>query len=275
MREQLTAELELTAAELKRSNKELEQFAYVASHDLQEPLRKIQAFSDRLIGKYSANLEGQGKDYLDRMQNAAARMRQLINDLLTYSRISTRSRIEADVDLNEVAREVLDDLDDAVSRQNAEVHVGTLPTIKADALQMRQLFQNLVSNALKFSKAGAPARITIGAEELSRMPDDPEDSVDRKAVRLTFRDEGIGIDPAYSQRIFQVFQRLHGRDEYEGTGIGLAIVRKIVERHGGTISVESSPGNGACFAIVLPQQYYVGDEDVPPSGVIWKGLAQT
>lgn len=269
-REQITEELRLTAAELTRSNRELEQFAYVASHDLQEPLRKIQAFSDRLKVKFGESIEGQGREYVDRMQNAAARMRQLINDLLTYSRVSTRSRNLTDVDLGKVANEVLDDLDDSVSQTGADIDVGALPTITADPLQMRQLFQNLISNALKFRKPGSRPKITIRAETLERFPSDSLDVADRKTLKLTFSDQGIGFDPVYADRIFQVFQRLHGRDVYEGTGIGLAVVRKIAERHGGTVAVDSTPGSGATFTVLLPFQHYTGDENESLSAIFSK-----
>lgn len=251
-RERATEQLEATATELARSNRELEQFAYVASHDLQEPLRKIQTFSDRLMSTNSAQLEPQSHDYIQRMHAAAGRMRRLIDDLLTFSRVSKRGLQPEKVDLNESAREVLGDLDDAIQRLRGHVEVGPLPTIHADALQMRQLLQNLIGNALKFHKPDEPPVVTVTGEELARMPGDPVDQTDRRAIRLEVADQGIGFDEAYRERIFQVFQRLHGRSEYEGTGIGLALVRKIAERHGGTVTAHGQPGTGARFVVVLP-----------------------
>jgi PAS domain S-box-containing protein len=251
-RERATEELRSAAAELARSNRELEQFAYVASHDLQEPLRKIQAFGDRLRSSYGNQLAEQGQEYITRMMSSAGRMRRLIDDLLSYSRVSTRPLPRTEVDLNETIRDVLIDLEELVNRTKARVDVAAMPTIRADASQMRQLFQNLLENALKFHKPDTPTRVTIRAAQLPAHASDPEDSVERPAVRIEVTDEGIGFDEEYRDRIFQVFQRLHPRSEYEGTGIGLAIVRKIVDRHGGTVSASSRPGHGATFAVILP-----------------------
>lgn len=235
--EQLVAE---RTAELHRSNRELEQFAYVASHDLQEPLRKVLAFGDRLKARCADQVGDQGREYIERMQTAAARMRTLIQDLLTYSRVGTRAVEFAPVPLGEVAAEVLSDLELRLEQTGATVDLGPLPAVEADRLQMRQLFQNLIGNALKFRRPDAPPRVTVRAE------------TDGDRCRLTVTDNGIGFDNTYADRIFQVFQRLHGRDEYEGTGIGLAICRKIAERHGGTITADGRPGLGATFAVTLP-----------------------
>lgn len=251
-RERATEKWELTAAELARSNRELEQFAYVASHDLQEPLRKIQTFSDRLTTGPNQQLDMQSRDYLQRMHSAAGRMRRLIDDLLTFSRVSTRAHPFVKVDLNEVVQEVLGDLDDAIQRQHARVEVGPLPTVHADPVQMRQLLQNLIANGLKFHRPNEPPVVRVTGEQLPRMPDDPTDQTDRPGIRLEVADQGIGFDESYRDRIFQVFQRLHGRNEYEGTGIGLALVRKIAERHGGTVIAHGQPGVGARFVVVLP-----------------------
>ena len=230
------------AVELRRSNGELEKFAYVASHDLQEPLRKIQAFGDRLSQKYRPVLGDQGIDYLDRMQSSATRMRTLINDLLTFSRVATRTDPFAPVDLGEAVRDALGNLEVRLSESGGKVVVGDLPTVPADATQMRQLFQNLIGNALKFQKPGVPPVVTVSATGPAGTG----------GVRVTVADNGIGFEPQYAERIFDVFQRLHGRGEYEGTGIGLAICRKIVERHGGTVTARGVPGDGAAFDIVLP-----------------------
>ncbi len=314
----LNRDLELSNRELERSNRELQDFAYVASHDLQEPLRKIQAFGDRLVAKHGAALDEQAQDYLRRMLSAARRMQALINDLLTYSRVSTRGAPFAPVDLARVASEVLADLEVQIERSGGEVRFDPLPTIDADATQMRQLLQNLVSNALKFRdpdraphvavtcapfdagaseppapraapssaaaarapEAGAGAAAPHGADapvdapptlasrarpagSASALGDEPTDSARAlsglaahpDAIEITVRDNGIGFDEKYLDRIFTPFQRLHGRDRYEGTGIGLAVCRRIVERHGGFITARSTPGAGSAFRIVLPRHH--------------------
>ena len=252
-RKRAEAALHRQAAELARSNGELEQFAYVASHDLQEPLRKIQAFGDRLKTKYAATLPAEGVDYLERMQNAANRMQTLINDLLTLSRVATHARPFVHVDLADVARLVLSDLESRIEQLDAEVTVDPLPVVVAERLQMSQLLQNLIGNGLKFHKPGVPPRVSVKAD-LVRDPNGAAEDV----WRVTVEDNGIGFDEKYSDRIFQVFQRLHGRNEYEGTGIGLAICRKITERHGGTITAHSTPGAGSRFVVILPK---VAQED--------------
>jgi len=246
-RKKTEAALRRQAAELARSNGELEQFAYVASHDLQEPLRKIQAFGDRLKTKFSDGLPNEGKDYLERMQNAAYRMQTLINDLLTLSRVATQTRPFVDVDLSETARLVQCDLESRIEQLGGSVEVGALPVIAADRVQMSQLLQNLIGNGLKFHKPDVPPRVTVRSAKV-RDPNGAAEDV----CRISVEDNGIGFDEKYCDRIFQVFQRLHGRNEYEGTGIGLAICRKIVERHGGTITAHSTPGTGSQFVITLP-----------------------
>ena len=237
-----TQRLEAVAAELQRSNKSLEEFAYVASHDLQEPLRKVRAFGDRLQMRYSDLLDATGKDYLQRMQNGSARMQALIDALLTYSRVTTKAQPPAPVDLNSVMADVLSDLEVTIETLQADVTVGPLPTLAADSTQMHQLLQNLVSNALKFHKPDVTPHVCITSKLCDRG----------ECWEIVVADNGIGFDMQYAERIFQVFQRLHGRSEYEGTGVGLAICRKIVERHGGTICAESAPGQGARFVIRLP-----------------------
>lgn len=243
------------AVELGRSNEELEKFAYVASHDLQEPLRKIQAFGDRLANKFKPVLGADGAEYVDRMQAAAGRMRTLINDLLSFSRVTTKGQPFAPVDLGEIVSGVLSDLELRVSQTGGRVEVGELPTITADPLQMRQLFQNLIGNALKFHKRGEPPVATIRAVAWDHIPAGTEPPAPAgNGWRITVADNGIGFDPGYAERIFEVFQRLHGRGEYEGTGIGLAICRKIVQRHGGEIVARGQDGEGATFVIDLPAE---------------------
>jgi signal transduction histidine kinase len=234
------ASLERRAAELARSNGELEQFASIASHDLQEPLRKIRTFSQRLTETEAGRLSDTGRDYLERSNSAAERMQKLIADLLRFSRVATHGRPFAQVDLGQVTREVLVDLDDQVERSGATVRVGRIPTISADALQMRQLIQNLLSNALKFRRPGVTPEVSI------------DGSTNGVNARIVVRDNGIGFDEQYSRRIFRVFERLHGRNDYPGTGIGLALCRKIAERHGGTIVAESAPGVGSTFTVTVP-----------------------
>ena len=235
------------ARELKRSNQELEQFAFVASHDLQEPLRKIRSFGDRLVSRHGEDLDEKGRDYLMRMHGAAERMAALIQDLLAFSRITTRAKPLEPTDLGEVVLEVAGDLEERVRDSGGRVVVGGLPTVRADRTQMRQLFQNLVGNALKYHREDVPARVEVTGRIL--RPDGPGD---RATAEIRVRDNGIGFDPKYAERIFGVFERLHGRSAYEGTGIGLAICRKIVERHGGTLTAEATPGEGATFTITLP-----------------------
>ncbi len=242
--EQRRAERQLRRmnAELQRSNADLEHFATVASHDLQEPLRKIQAFGGRLQSRYSDALPEQGQDFLGRMLNAAERMSTLIRDLLVFSRVTTRARPFEPVDLAEVARQVVADLELRIEQTGGRVELGELPRIDADPTQMRQLFQNLLGNALKFCRDGVAPEVRVSAEPVD----------DGKACRLVIADNGVGFDEKYLDRIFDVFQRLHGRGVFEGTGMGLAICRKLVERHGGNITAQSTPGQGSRFIVTLP-----------------------
>jgi PAS domain S-box-containing protein len=244
-RKQVQDSLARKAAELARSNSELEQFAFVASHDLQEPLRKIQAFGDRLKVKCEPIEAPDIRDYLDRMQSAAARMRTLINDLLAFSRVIRSSEPFVPVDLAVVTREVLSDLEVRIEKSGAKVEIGELPTIEADPMQMRQLMLNLLSNALKFQPAGASPLIQLSASISTPLSREPQ-------CELRVQDNGIGFDEKYMDKIFAVFQRLHGRTEYEGTGVGLAVCRRIVDRHHGNITANSQPGKGAVFIVTLP-----------------------
>lgn len=234
------------ARELEESNDELAKFAYVASHDLQEPLRMVTSFLQLLERRYEGQLDETASQYIEYAVDGARRMQRLIQDLLAYSRVGTRGREFEPVDSREVVLDVLHDLGPAIHDAGAEVEVGdALPTVFADPTQLHQLFLNLVGNALKFRREGTPSRIRIAAEP-AMLADG------RPGWRFSVADNGIGIDPRYADRIFQVFQRLHTREEYEGTGIGLAICKKIVERHGGTISVTSEEGEGATFTFTLP-----------------------
>lgn len=241
-----TEALRQSNTELERSNQELQDFAYVASHDLQEPLRKIQAFGNLLEDEYGPILGEEGQTYLDRMRNAASRMQGLINDLLTFSRVTTKALPFSPVDLNLIAREVVIDLETLIQATHGKVTIEPLPTIEADPLQMRQMLQNLLSNALKFHKPGVPPVVNISAQA------QVDAQTGEELYLIAVKDNGIGFDEKYLDRIFTVFQRLHGRGEYEGTGIGLAVVRKIVARHGGTITARSSVGEGSTFLATLP-----------------------
>ncbi|MEB3342030.1 PAS domain S-box protein [Okeania sp.] len=227
---------------LKNSNRELQDFAYVASHDLQEPLRKIQAFGDRLKLKYAEALDEKGRDYLERMQNAAHRMQTLIRDLLDFSRVGTKAEEFISVSLSQIVAEVLSDLETTIEKTKARVEVGDLPMIHADPTQMRQLLQNLISNAIKFHLPEQSPFVKVEAKLI----------LETAQAEIKVSDNGIGFEEKYLDRIFAPFQRLHGRQEYEGTGMGLAICRKIVERHQGSITAHSSLGQGTTFIITLP-----------------------
>lgn len=230
------------AGQLEQSNRELQNFAFVASHDLQEPLRKIQAFGERLGVHLRENLDDQSRDYLERMMNASVRMRTMINDLLSLSRITTQGRPFERVDLNSLIRDVISDLEMRIERSGGRVEVDDLPMIEADPTQMQQLFQNLIGNALKFHKPGVAPHVRVYKTF----------SPDERQVIICVEDNGIGFEEQYVERIFQPFQRLHGMGEYEGSGMGLAICRRIVERHYGVIAASSTLGEGSVFQIRLP-----------------------
>ena len=230
--------------ELERSNRELEQFAAIASHDLQEPLRKIRTYADVLQQRHAVVLDEAVRDYLQRIVSAAGRMQTLIGDLLQLSRITVTPRPFVPVDLGRVVPEVLSDMEVALRESNGTVELLDLPTLEADAVQMRQLFQNLLSNAIKFRRPDAPPRIVVRGSGIPAGPGAQH--------VITVEDNGIGFDQQYARLIFEPFQRLHGRTEYGGTGIGLAITERIVHRHGGTISAHGVSGEGATITIRIP-----------------------
>lgn len=236
--------LRRAAERLERSNRDLQDFAMIASHDLQEPLRKILMFGDRLREEARGALSDEALDYVRRMQIAAGRGQTLIEGLLTYSRVATKAQPAVPVSLTRIAREVVDDLEASLAAVAGEVRVGDLPTIEGDPLQMRQLFQNLIGNALKFHRSGVPPRVELNARAIDG--DGPE------LWEISVADNGIGFDEKYLDRIFKLFQRLHERSSYDGAGMGLAICRRIVERHGGAITARSAPGSGATFLISIP-----------------------
>jgi signal transduction histidine kinase len=240
--------------ELARSNEELEQFASIAAHDLQEPLRKVQAFSDRLQDKYADVLDDRGKDYLNRMQNSASRMQTLIGDLLSFSRVTTKGQPFAPVDLNQIARGVVSDLEIRIQETKAKIEFSDMPTIDADPSQMRQLLQNLIGNALKYCRDNIAPLVKVDVQILDATSG-PAGGIPERMCKITVADNGIGFEEEYAERIFGIFQRLHGRDKYDGAGVGLAICRKISERHGGSIVGKGRPNEGAEFVVTLPLRH--------------------
>lgn len=240
-----TESLEHFSEELQRSNRELQNFAFVASHDLQEPLRKIRAFGARLNTSCADQLDAKGQDYIKRMFSASERMSALIDDLLTFSRVFTQQRPFEQLDLSELLTVVLDDISVAIEESEAIVDVDPLPIIECDASQMRRLFQNLITNAIKFRRPNTPPRIKILCEQVTSETDEAR-------IRIRICDNGIGFEQQFAEKIFTLFQRLHARDEYSGTGLGLAICRRIVERHGGDINAFGVLNEGSEFVLELP-----------------------
>ena len=250
--------------ELERSNSELEQFAFIASHDMQEPLRKIRAFGDRLAEQSAEELGDKGLLYLQKIRSSATRMQVLINDILNYSRIGRLSEPFVSTDLNRVVTDLLQDFDLLIREKEALVTFNNLPIIEADAALIQQLFRNLLSNALKFTKPGTAPVITISCRKLLQTSAGPV--LNREAsgafCEIIVTDNGIGFDQKYTDKIFTIFQRLHGRSEFEGTGIGLAICKKIAEYHQGSITALGTPGNGALFVLTLPYKHYYGNAKI-------------
>jgi hypothetical protein len=234
------AELQRKVIELNRSNYELEQFAHLASHDLQEPLRKLFFYSDLMKQKYSAVIDETGISTLNSMVAAAGRMKELIHDLLSYSQLQQQKLVVESVDLNELIRELLRDLDLTIKEKNATIEVDELPAIQGNPLRLRQLFLNLLSNALKYSKPGVPPHVHVSTNTLQGK------------IAIRVKDNGIGFEEQYKEKIFGLFERLHSRDQFPGTGIGLSICKKIAELHHGTISAVSQPGEFSEFEVVLP-----------------------
>ena len=241
------------AQQLQRSNEELQNFASVASHDLQEPLRKIQAFGDRLRARFSGQLGEQGSDFLARMMDAADRMQTLIQDLLKLSRVTTRALPFERCDLAETVRGVLGDLELKIASTSARVTAAGLPVIQADPTQMRQLFQNLVANALKFQPPGTRPEVLIAGRTFPNFNGElPEVPAGEPLCEIRVQDNGIGFSQEFAEQIFSPFKRLHARTEFEGSGIGLSVCRKITDRHRGKIVAHSTEGRGATFIVTLP-----------------------
>jgi len=237
--EQRTEELRRAADDLARSNRDLEQFAYVASHDLQEPLRMVSSYVQLLARRYEGKLDAEADKFIGYAVDGAARMRRLIDDLLAYSRVGTRGRALAPVDAAAALGDAMKDLAGAVDETGASVTCDELPRVLGDRTQLARLFQNLIGNAIKFREPARPCRVHVSAGR------------DGGLWLFRVRDNGIGIEPQYLEKVFQIFQRLHDRTTYPGTGVGLPICRRIVERHGGRIWVESQPGEGSVFCFTL------------------------
>ncbi|HYF67548.1 MAG TPA: ATP-binding protein, partial [Ohtaekwangia sp.] len=244
-------QLNLKNKELAMMNEELSSFAYIASHDLQEPLRKIQTFGSKLRDLEFKQLSERGKEYIERMESAAARMQALIQDLLTYSSTNTvDAKIEL-VDLNKVLEEVKKELEEVINEKGVIFHSEQLPDVNGIPFQLQQLVQNIIHNAIKFSRKGVPPEISIQVKQVAAphvLAADPS----KMFHQISFTDNGIGFEQEYSSKIMEVFQRLHGKAEYSGTGIGLAICKRIAENHGGTIVAEGKVNEGASFHVYLP-----------------------
>jgi signal transduction histidine kinase len=239
--------------ELERSNKELVSFSYVASHDLQAPLRQIRTFTSRLLEIEAENLSENGKEYLKRIENASRRMQNLIDDLLSWSKTETSEKTFQLCDLNEILEEVKTTLKVFIEEQAATIEAENLPVVKVIPFQFKQMFENLLINSIKYSKPDAAPHIIIASEQVKgdhiKMH---EAQPDKDYYKLSVRDNGIGFDPQYAERIFELFQRLHDKHEYPGTGLGLAICKKVIENHKGFITADASPGSGATFTVYLP-----------------------
>lgn len=248
--EERTRDLLQLNKDLENRNAELAQYAYLASHDLQEPLRKIITFIKIIEEKYLKDIP-EAKLEMSKVITSSERMRNLINALLSYSKLSTVSLFTL-VNLNEVVKDTLADLEITIKEKQAVINVSQLPELEAIPGQMRQMFQNLLSNALKFSKTDTSPIINISSEPVNELLLEAEYDTNGKYVRIDISDNGIGLDESYIDKIFVIFQRLHGKTQYEGTGIGLAIVKKIIEKHNGIIGVKSKEGEGATFTFVLP-----------------------
>ncbi len=240
-------QIRLYLEKVERSNQELQDFAFAASHDLQEPLRKIQSFGSLLVEEFADSISEEGHDFLTRMQDSVTRMRGLIDSLLAYSRVTTKINPFSKVDLGEAVQEALTNLEILGKETNGSVKVDELPTVEGDKFQIIQLFQNLIGNALKFHRKGESPSVWIHTRAITEDRSDKADSYE-----ICVEDDGIGFDEAYLSKIFSPFQKLHGRSEYEGVGVGLAICRKIVDRHHGFITAKSKPGRGAVFMVTLP-----------------------
>ena len=241
-------QLERRAVELQRSNTDLEQFAYVASHDLSEPLRTVAGLSDLMGARYRGKLDPEADEYLEHMGNSVQRMQSMIDGLLAYSRVGRGSPGRDDVDLDDVVDDAIDALGSIIGRTGATITRDDLPTVRGDAVQLGQIVQNLLANALKFTAPGVTPEVHVSCDAAQDV------------WTISVRDNGIGVDPKYADLIFKMFQRLEPRGEYEGTGIGLPLAQRIVERHGGRLWVDPAPGGGSVFSFTVPRQAPAADE---------------
>lgn len=259
-----THELMQSNRELEASNHELQQFAYVASHDLKEPLRKIQVFSHLVKQKYLSD-NSDAINYMDRLINSSDRMIMLITDVLNYSKLSISSDF-VPTDINEIVREIIEDSELLIQEKHAEIIVDTIPTLEVIPAQIRQVFQNIISNALKFSNKTAVPLIRVTADLVKGRDADSPPDANGNYCRITVSDNGIGFNEIYIDKIFSIFQRLHSREEYEGTGIGLAIVKKIIETHNGIIIARSEEGKGSSFIFILPVKQNLSENKAQNNG---------
>jgi light-regulated signal transduction histidine kinase (bacteriophytochrome) len=244
--------LEQKIRQLDKSNLNLQEFVYIASHDLQEPLRKISTFTGRLKSRFKEQLNEEGDMYLDRIIKSTGNMQVLLEDLLSFSRLSFTDKPFEKVDLDECLKSVLSDLEVKIEESGTTVESDPLPCIMGYGGQMKQLFNNLINNSIKFRKQDSPPYIRITAEKLNNIASSESGQPLTESIKLEFADNGIGFEQEYSEKVFQIFQRLNGRSEYAGSGVGLSICKRIVENHKGTISAQSSPGEGAVFTVILP-----------------------
>ncbi len=247
----MATNLETHTTRLEQSNRDLQEFTYIATHDLQEPLRKILAFSDRLMARYGQAFDETGQDYINRMHEATRRLQSLIDDLLVYSRASTQAQPPTPINLTDVAQAVVSDLEGQLQQIGGKVAFEALPVIEADPTQMHQLLRHLIDNSLKFSQDGLPPLIKLRGNLVEQ-----EGTLAKEWCQIIVEDNGIGFEQQFAERIFKPFQRLHRRREYGGSGMGLAICRRIVERHNGRITANSVPGKGATFIVTLPVKQY-------------------
>ncbi|HEX4849421.1 MAG TPA: ATP-binding protein, partial [Puia sp.] len=259
---ELNRQLVENVSRLESVNKELDYFAFMASHDLQAPLRKIRVFSDRLYLKYHEAMDEDGKNYLERMQHTCERMQQLINDILTFSRISSDGDAFVLTDLNQVVNEVMGEMDHSIQEKNAQIRVEQLPSLTVNPVLIRPLFSNLIGNALKFSKKDVAPQIRIFAEMQASMLDTGNKLGENRYCRICVEDNGIGFEQIHAHQIFDMFRRLHPVAEFKGTGIGLAICKRIIEKHNGFIYAQSQVNVGTTFIVSiptnLPEQVQIG-----------------
>jgi signal transduction histidine kinase len=248
----LNLQLLQNVSRLEAANKELDLFAFMASHDLQAPLRKIRMFSDRLLVDYSQQIDEEGKTYLNKIQNGCKQMQLLINDILEFSKISVKKELFSEVNLNTIIDQILLDFKESIEERQIQVTIDKLPTLCVNPSLMKPLFSNLISNAIKYSKKNDGSLIRIYSETISSNGHFGNRATNKNFSRIYVKDNGVGFEQQYAKEIFDMFRRLHPGAEYEGTGIGLALCKKIVEKHGGTISVNSKVNEGSTFIFSLP-----------------------